>query len=201
MPLDPNIEYYDIEVNETNIDRYNMEERFNQPRTELLSRAYEARKPVEGAPAGFSLSVKIPKTEVDAIDKAGEFNVFENFRDEHLDAGRIRHCGYEQRELEEGGFAYVCIIHGKISNYDVENRPTAPCIQVDPDVKPTKEQIRQTMQEALGCRYERKLDGIRGTVYTCIIHDRESKHDISTTPNAACLAVDPLTPGDGDPHR
>lgn len=195
MPLDPTIEYHEVEVNETNIDRYNMPARFNQSREDLLSRAAEARKPQEGAPDGFTLSVKIPKEET------AKFNVFENFRDEHVDASRITHCGYEKRELEDGGFAYVCILHGKISNYDVENRPLAPCIQVDPDVKPTKEQVKETIQEVLGCRYESKLDGIRGTVYTCIIHDRESKHDVGTRSNSPCLAVDPLTPAEGDPHR
>jgi len=195
MPLDPTIEYHEVEVNETNIDRYNMPERFNQSREELLSRAAEARRPQDGAPDGFTLSVKIPKSET------AKFNVFENFRDEHVDAGRITHCGYEKRELEDGGFAFVCVLHGKISNYDVENRPTAPCIQVDPDVKPTKEQVQAKMQEVLGCRYEQKLDGIRGTIRTCIIHDRESKYDVLLNPQSPCLAIDPMTAAEGDPGR
>lgn len=195
MPLDPNIEYYEVELNETNIDRYGMEERFNQSRPELLSRAAEATQ------SGHVATAKIPKTEVDLIDQAGGYNVFENFRDEHLDASRIKHCGYEKRELEDGGFIYVCILHGKTSNYDVENRPLAPCIQVDPDVKPTQEQVKEQMQAALGCRYEKKLDGIRGTTRVCIIHDRESKHNLFKNPQAPCLSVDPLTPEEGDPHR
>ena len=195
MPLDPNVEYQEVEVNETNIDRYNMAERFNQSREELLSRAAEARTPQEGAPDGFTLSVKIPKEEV------ARFNVFENFRDEHVDASRITHCGYEKRELEEGGFAWVCILHGKVSKRDVEADPTAPCIQVDPDVKPTRKQIEETMQKELGCRYEGTLDGIRGTVYKCIIHDRESKYDVHDRSHLPCLAVDPMTPAEGDPHR
>ena len=195
MPLDPNIEYYEVELTETNIDRYGMEARFNQSRPELLNRAAEANE------SGHVATAKIPKFEVDLIDKAGGFNVFENFRDEHLDANRIKHCGYEKRELEDGGFIYVCILHGKTSNYDVENRPLAPCIQVDPDVKPSKEQIQEKMQEILGCRYEQKLDGIRGTIRVCIIHDRESKHDVLLNPSSPCLSVDPLSPADRDPHR
>ena len=184
MPLDPNIEYYDIEVNETNIDRYDMESRFNQSRPELLSRAAEAKT------EGYTVSVKIPKSEVDAIDQAGGFNIFENFRDEHFDAQRIKHCGYEKREVDDGSVIYVCIIHGKTSNYDVENRPTAPCIQVDPDVKPSKEEL----EKVLGCRYDKKLDGIRGTIFVCQFHGRESKHDVKKFPQNPCLQIDPLTP-------
>lgn len=195
MPLDPNIQYVEVEVNETNIDRYNMAERFNQSREELLSRAAEARVPQEGAPDGFTLSVKIPREET------AKFNVFENFRDEHVDATRVTHCGYEKRELEDGGHAFVCIIHGKVSNRDVDETSTEPCIQVDPNVKPTKEQVEERLQEVMGCRYEGKLDGIRGTVYICIIHDRESKHEVHSRSNAPCLAVDPLTPAEGDPNR
>lgn len=195
MPLDPSVEYSEVEVNETNIDRYNMTERFSMTREELLNRAAEAAKPQDDSPEGFVLSVKIPKEEV------ARFNVFENFRDEHVDASRITHCGYEKRELEDGGFAYVCILHGKVSNHDVEAEPTAPCIQVDPNVKPTKEQVEAKMQEVMGCRYEGTLDGVRGTIYKCIIHDRESKHEVHSRSNAPCLAIDPMTPAEGDPHR
>jgi len=192
MPLDPTVEYTNVEVNETNIDRYNMAERFGQSREELLSRAAEARQPQEDAPDGFVLSVKIPKEET------ARFNVFENFRDEHIDASRITHCGYEQRELEEGGFVYVCLLHGKTSNHNVEENPTAPCIQVDPDVKPTDKQLDLLKG---GCRYERRQDPIEGTIYECIIHGRQSKHDVTKGPKQPCLAVDPLTAEEGDPHR
>lgn len=192
MPLDPNVEYVNVEVNETNIDRYNMAERFGQTREELLSRAAEARKPQEGAPDGFVLSVKIPREE------AARFNVFENFRDEHVDASRITHCGYEKRELEEGGYVYVCLIHGKTSEFNVEENPEAPCIQVDPTVKPTKEQFDMLKG---GCRYERQHDAIEGTIYVCIIHGQQSKHDVTKGPKQPCLAVDPMTPAEGDPAR
>lgn len=183
MPLDPRIEYYEVELTETNIDRYGMEARFNQSRPELLSRAAEA------AESGHVASAKIPKSEVDLIDKAGGFNIFENVKDEHVDASRIKHCGYEQRELEDGTFIYVCLVHGKTSNYDVENRPLAPCIQVDPDMKPTQEQF----DELRSCRYKTQLDGRRGTIHVCVIHNVESKHDISKFPTNPCLTVDPLT--------
>lgn len=191
MPLDPNVEYHEVEVNETNIDRYNMAERFSQSREELLSLAAQARQPADGFPDGFVLSVKIPKAET------SKFNVFENFRDEYVDAGRVTHCGYEQREVEGGGFAWVCVLHGKISAHDVEQEPTAPCIQADPQVKPTQKQI----DEVLSCRYERKHDALKGTIDVCIIHNQESKHDISNYRGHPCLAVDPMTPAEGDPAR
>ena len=175
MPLNPD-DFYEVEVNETNIDRYNMEQRFKQSRTDLLSRAAEATT------EGFVLSVKIPKDEVK------QFNVFENFGEEVVDPRRINSCGYEKRELEEGGEVYVCLVHGKVSEYDVERRPNAPCIQVDPDAKPTKEQL----DTVLGCRYEQKQHPLKGTIMQCIIHDQESKHDVTKIPNMPCLAIDPV---------
>jgi hypothetical protein len=175
MTLNPN-DFYEVEINETNIDRYNMAERFNQSREELLSRAAEATE------QGFAVSAKIPRAEVD------KFNVFDTFgTDEVIDPARIKHCGYEKRELEGGGEVYVCLVHGKTSEYNVEKRPHAPCIQVDPDLKPTKEQ----MDTVLGCRYETKQDPFQGTIQVCIIHDQQSKHDVTRIPNMPCLEIDP----------
>ena len=185
-------DFYEVEITEANIDRYNMTVRFGETKEFLLERAEEASK------QGYALSAKIPRDEVDA------FNVFENFESEHVDPARVKACGYELREVENEDSIWVCIIHGKTSRHAVNAGSSLPCIQVDPSMKPTQEQIDTVLDELKAnqdCRYDVQQHPIKGTIRVCILHGMESKFDVERLPNLPCLLVEPVTSAEGDPHR
>lgn len=174
-----------VEVNETNIDKFNLVELTGNAREDLLSRAAEAS--VEG----YVLSCEVPD------DQVLEQNVFEVYESEHVDPRRLNGCGYEQRQDFDGGLHWICVTHGKTSRRDVNADPHAPCIQVDPDVRPDAEEFKKAFSEVSDtCVYNKIDDPQEGTIYICVHHGQPSKHDISRVPSQPCLVIDPLTPAD-----
>lgn len=179
-------------VNETNIDKFNLCEITGETREFLLNEAAKAGE------KGLDLSVNLPD------DLVLEHNVFEHYDGEPVDPRRLNVCNYEKKEVEGGGEVWLCMVHGKTSQYDVSADSHVPCIQAEapvssfPDVE-TIEDAFQTMDQA--CVYTKSDDPIKGSVYICVVHNKESKFDISRLPNMPCLAIEPAYPGEGDPHR
>lgn len=187
-----------VELNEKNIDKYNLVELTGNTREFMLSQAADARV------NGHTISVNVPDELVETE------NVFDVYESEVVDPARLRHCGYEEREDTEGGKHYICLLHGKTSRHNLDEHPTAPCLVMDPDpiqvLDAMKELTETKTSPPMGrlgsiCTYAKSEDPIEGTMYVCKIHGRQSKHDISRIPNQPCLAADPLTPEDKDPHR
>lgn len=181
-----------VEVNEANIDAFNLVERFGNTREFLLSQAADA------ATKGMVLSVDLPD------ELVLEQNVFQVYEGEHVDPRRLRGCGYEEREDTDGNKYMVCVMHGKTSRHDVVMDPWAPCIQIDPDTDliPEGEELEEVLDSmSKTCVYNKREDAINGTTYICAVHGRPSKHDISRLPNLPCLSVDPKVLGENDPHN
>lgn len=179
-----------VEVNETNIDRYNLVELTGNSREFMLSKAADA------AEKGFTISCNVPD------EKVAKFNVFEEFESDMVDPRRLKGCGYEARLDTEGATHMVCVLHGKTTRHDLSKDPNAPCVQVDPAMKPTDEQINEGLNNLKRtCVYNKMEDPIEGTVYLCAVHGARSKYDISRLANMPCLVIEPRTPAEGDPHR
>lgn len=179
-----------VEVNEANIDKFNLVELTGNSRELMLSRAAEASL------EGHVLSCNVPD------ELVLEQNVFEVYESEHVDPRRLNGCGYEQREDTGGGQHWICVIHGKTSRRDVLADPNAPCIQVDPDIEtPTSRVQNSNVETPTSCVYNKIHDPRDGMVHICVVHGKRSKHDIDRVPSMPCLAIDPMTPAEGDPHR
>lgn len=179
-----------VEINEKNIDRYNMAELTGNTREFLLSQAADA------AASGTVLSCKVPD------DQAAAFNVFEEFESEHVDPRRLRGCGYEEKEDVDGNKHLVCVLHGKTSHHDLKADPHAPCLQVDPVARPTQEQLNEGLKALTKtCVYNKLEDPVEGTVYLCAVHGQPSKYDVTRLPNMPCLLIEPRRLDEGDPHR
>lgn len=169
-----------VEVNEANIDKYNLVELTGESREKLLSAAAEA------ALSNMVFSCNVPDETV------ASHNVFEVFESEHVDPRRLNGCGYEKRMDVDDNEHWVCVVHGKVSRKDVLADPHAPCMQVDTDVVPTKEEFAQGLKQLpKTCVYNKIQDPVKGTVDICAVHGKVSKHDISRLPNMPCLAIDP----------
>jgi hypothetical protein len=170
-----------VEVNEANIDRYQLVQLTGNSREDMLSAAADA------ATKGHVLSCNVPD------DQVIEQNVFDVYEGEHVDPRRLNACGYEKREIEGGGEIWVCIIHGKSSRYDVSADSRLPCIQVDPEVKPDAAEFNKALRDLpKECSYLKVDDPSNGTTYVCGVHGQPSKHDVTRLPNLPCLAMDPL---------
>lgn len=186
-----------VELNEKNIDKYNLVELTGNSREFMLSQAADARV------NGHTISVNVPDDQVETE------NVFDIYESEHVDPRRLQHCGYEEIQDDQGAKYQVCLLHGKTSRHNLDEHPTAPCLVMDPNPMEVLEAMKKLTEEKpvvtprLGsiCTYEKKDDVRDGTVYICKIHGAKSKHDISRIPNLPCLAVSPMTPAEGDPHR
>lgn len=178
-----------VEVNEANIDKFKLVELTGNSREALLSRAAEAS--VEG----YVLSCEVPDDQV--LDQ----NVFDVYESEYVDPRRLNGCGYDTQEDTDGNKYQICVIHGKTSRHDVSVDPNAPCLVVDPDIKP--EQFKDALKEIseTSCAYTKIHDPRDGMVHICAVHGKRSKHDIDRVPSMPCLAIDPMTPAEGDPHR
>lgn len=168
-----------VEVNEQNIDLYNLIELTGNSREEMLSRAAEARE------QGHILSCDVPDNLV--IKQ----NVFEVYESEHVDPKRLRGCGYEKREIAEGGEIWVCVMHGKSSRYDVSADSHLPCIQVDPEVQPDPEQFKEALKNLPKTCVYNEIDHPSGKIHICAVHGEPSKFDIDRLPNMPCQAIDP----------
>lgn len=185
-----------VEVNEANIDRYNLVELTGNSREFMLSEAANA------SANGHILSVNVPD------DLVLEHNVFDVYESEHVDPRRLQGCGYEERDSTDGAKYLVCVLHGKTSRHDLSVDPSAPCLLIDPDPEAMKAALDQLSEQKISqpkvgsiCTYEKKDDALDGTVYICKIHGKRSKYDVTRLPNMPCMMVDPMTPSEGDPHR
>lgn len=169
-----------VEVTESNIDKFDLVNRFGNSREFLLNEAANA------AAKGMVLSVELPD------DVVLEQNVFEVFEGEHVDPRRLRGCGYEKKQDVDGVEHWVCVLHGKTSRYDVSADSHVPCIQVDPEVRPSEAEFNDALSKMdKTCVYNKIDDPNEGTVYICAVHGKTSKHDITRLPNLPCKAVDP----------
>ena len=169
-----------VEVNEANIDLYQLVTLTGNSREFLLSEAANA------AANGHVLSVNVPD------DQVIEQNVFDVYESEHVDPRRLNGCGYEIIPDVDGEEHLVCVVHGKTSRRDILADPHAPCIQVDPDERPSSEQLKDAANKTpTMCVYNRRDDPVNGVLYICAVHGRPSKHDISRVPSMPCLSVDP----------
>jgi hypothetical protein len=182
-----------VYINETNIDKFDLTKVTGETREFLLNEAAKAAK------AGLDLSVELPD------DLVLEHNVFDHYDGEPVDPRRLNVCNYEKKEIEGGGEVWICMVHGKTSQYDVAADSHVPCIQVQPtreavpDVD-TIEEAFQTMDTP--CVYTKADDAIDGTTWVCAVHGKPSKFDIGRLPNMPCLAIEPAYPGENsDPHR
>jgi hypothetical protein len=174
-----------VELNETNIDKYNLVELTGNSREHMLNEAANA------AAKGHILSVNVPD------ELVLEQNVFDVYESEHVDPRRLNHCGYEEREDEDGNKYMVCVLHNKTSRHDISKEPEAPCLQVDPEVKPSDEEFADALSKVdKTCAYNKIDDPETGTRYICAVHGRPSKYDISRLPNMSCLTVDPKVAGE-----
>lgn len=189
-----------VEINETNIDKFDLVGLTGNSREHLLNEAANAKT------KGHVLSCNVPDNLV------LEQNVFDVYEGEHVDPARLKGCGYEEREDTEGGKHMVCVMHNKVSRHSVAIDPHAPCLQVDPnpDDIPEGEELEDAIENmSQTCVYNKLDDPQTGTKYICAVHGRPSKFDISRLPNMPCLSVDPQGPGEekqkawseGDPHR
>lgn len=176
-----------VEINEKNIDKYNLVEMSGETREFLLSQAAEARV------NGHTLSANVPDELVETE------NVFDIYESEHVDPRRLQHCGYEDREDEEGTHYLICLLHGKTSRHNLDENPTAPCLLMDPHPQAVFDAMREmaekkpSFEPKIGsiCTYQKNDSATEGTTYVCKIHGRPSKHDISRLPSSPCLSVDP----------
>lgn len=174
-----------VEINEANIDKYNLVELSGNSREHLLNEAANAKV------KGHILSCNVPD------ELVLEQNVFDVYESEHVDPRRIHHCGYEEREDADGNKYMVCVLHNKTSRHDVSKEPEAPCLQVDPEVGPSAEEFKEALgQIGKTCVYNKTDDPKGGTRYICAVHGRPSKYDISRLPNMPCLSVDPKVAGE-----
>lgn len=180
-----------VELNEKNIDKYNLVELTGNSREFMLSQAADARK------NGHNISVNVPDEVVETE------NVFDIYESEHVDPRRLQHCGYEEVEDTDGNTHLVCLLHGKTSRHNLSEHPTAPCLVMDPNPMEVMQAMQKLAEESsapstgrLGsiCTYAKSEDPHQGTIYVCKIHGRQSKHDISRIPNQPCLKADPRTP-------
>ncbi len=179
-----------VEINEANIDRFDLAGLTGNSREFLLSKAADAKV------SGHTLSCNVPD------DLVLEQNVFEVYESEQVDPRRIKGCGYEEREDVDGNKHMVCVMHGKTSRHSVAIDPHAPCLQVDPLSRPEPEAFEKAVETfAKECVYTKIEDPHTGTTYLCAVHGRPSKFDISRLPNMPCLYIDPQFPGNGDPSR
>ena len=181
-----------VEINEANIDKFNLVELSGETREFLLSQAADAA----AADPPHVLSCNVPD------DLVLEQNVFDVYQGEHVDPARLKGCGYEKREVDGGDDIWVCIVHGKSSRYDVAADSHVPCLQVDPEVKPDAEEFKEALKGMSKTCVYNKIDNPRdGTTYICAVHGKTSKYDVTRLPNMPCQAIDPMTPAEGDPHR
>jgi hypothetical protein len=175
-----------VEVNEKNIDKYNLVELTGNSREDMLSAAAEARI------NGHNLSCNVPDDQVETE------NVFDIYESEPVDPRRLQGCGYEEREDNEGNKYQVCLLHGKTSRHDLNVNPNALCLLMDPHPQEVLDAMKTLAEKPavapkIGsiCTYDKKDSAQDGTTYVCKIHGRPSKHDISRLPNQPCLSVDP----------
>lgn len=169
-----------VEVNEANIDKFKLAELTGNTREFMLSAAADA------AANGHILSCEVPD------DQVLSHNVFDIYESEHVDPQRLNGCGYEKRMDEDDNEHWVCVVHGKTSRRDVLADPHAPCLQVDPNVVPTKEEALEGLKQMpKTCVYNKIQDPAKGTVHICAVHGKTSKYDINRLPNMPCLAIEP----------
>lgn len=122
-----------VEVNETNIDLFQLELLTGNSREDMLNAAAEAAR------EGYTLSCQIPDSSEEI-----KFNAFE-----HLDstpAPKVEvsdqvntysdGCRYEQRRVLDGGEkTWICIIHHTNSRHEViDETSRVPCLFLDPYV-------------------------------------------------------------------
>jgi hypothetical protein len=160
----------EVEVNEANIDLYDLVKMTGNSREFLLSKAAEA------AEHGTVLSCRVPD------DIVLEQNVFDVYKDEYVDPRRIEECRYE--ETIDGRL--VCVFHNQPSKYDVDISSNKPCLMVEPIGIPKTEPF-----SGKACGYSQVHDPIQGTAYICLMHGQTSKYDIANNPGMPCKAVDP----------
>lgn len=160
-----------VELNEANIDRYKLVELTGNSREMMLSKAAEARE------NGHIISVDVPD------ELVLEQNVFDVYKEEHVDPRRIEGCRYE---LSMDGGELVCVVHGQPSKYDVAFHPEKPCLAVEPLTVPKRDDF-----SGKSCAYTKVTDAINGTTYFCAVHGKTSKYDVANHPGLPCLAVDP----------
>lgn len=159
-----------VEVNEANIDLYELVKLTGNTREFLLSQAADAKA------NGTVLSCNVPD------DQVLEQNVFDVYKEEHVDPRRIEGCKYE--ESMDG--LWVCVVHGRLSKYQVDDQSDKPCLEVEPK---TESEGGSALTQP--CNYSKVTDAIHGTTYFCLVHSRDSKYDIAQNPNMPCKAVDP----------
>lgn len=108
-----------VEVNEANIERFNLVSQTGNSREQMLAMAAQAES------NGQVLSVEVP--DADAL----QHNVFDVYESEHIDPRRMdvpeSDCSYTQIQDPTDGVFYICDIHSAESLYNVELFPSAPC--------------------------------------------------------------------------
>lgn len=164
-----------VEVNETNIDKFGLVQMTGNTREFMLSQAAEANS------NGHILSVEVPDEIV------LEQNVFDVYESEAVDPKRLDgHCHYELVLNDRQAEVWVCLVHGQESKYEHEEGGTRPCLEVDPWSVPKRDDFT-----GKSCAYSTVQDPINGTTYFCLVHGSRSKYDVANNPGAPCLAVDP----------
>jgi hypothetical protein len=159
-----------VEVNEANIDRYELVKLTGNTREFLLSQAAEATA------NGTVLSCQVPD------ELVLEQNVFDVYQDEHVDPRRVEGCRYDQSM--DG--VWMCVVHGEPSKYEVDSTSEKPCYKIDPLTVPALDNFT-----GKSCSYSKVTDAIQGTSYFCLIHGQSSKYDVANNPGLPCKAVDP----------
>lgn len=164
-----------VEVNETNIDKFGLAQLTDNSREVLLSRAAEA------AAEGYVLSVNVPD------DHLIELNIFDVVEGQPVEnpenLGKCRYANQWNNNLKES--VMTCIVHGRTSKYTVVNGDSElPCLEVEPLTIPKFDQ-----EAGSTCIYN-TLAGSHELI--CVIHGEGSKYDVRHQPGMPCKAVDPV---------
>lgn len=129
-----------IRVTASSIQEYGLDTLTGNTKEDLVRRMEEMEA------AGYELFVTIPDAFGGTTESPDERNVFDHFNNELPEPDGAVHsqasvnlsvgteCHYKQVFLPgpKVNYKWVCLIHGAASKHDVESRPNAPCISIDP---------------------------------------------------------------------
>lgn len=164
-----------VEVNETNIDKFGLVALTENSRETLLSRAAEATE------QGYVLSVNVPD------DHLIELNIFDVVEGQPVEnPENLGQCRYANRWNNQAGESVmVCIVHDQPSKYTVVSGDSElPCLAVEPHTIPKFDQ-----EAGNPCIYT-TMSGSHELV--CVVHGEPSKYDVRHQPGMPCKAVDPV---------
>lgn len=164
-----------VEVNETNIDKFGLVALTENSREELLSHAAEA------STHGFALTVEVPD------DHLIELNIFDVVEGQPVEnPENLGKCRYANRwNNKVGESVMVCIVHDQPSKYTVvSGDSTLPCLAVEPHSIPKFDK-----EAGSSCIYT-NVAGSRELI--CVIHGEGSKYDVRHHPGMPCKKIDPV---------